>query len=513
MGKAIRVENLSGVLVSQYGKEKQGDADYKNCRPFTILFIKPYQPTNHMAYGPALGILTLISVLREAFGDRVKPLFRDMKLYGEEPENIARLISECSPDVVAVSALNIEAVSSHKIAEICKRIEPSILTIIGGPYTLRQAEAIFSESEFDWVFEGASDRSLPQALARHFNDLPLGEDIPGFSYRSGSLIVRNSTQDLITDLDAIPIPAWDLHDFEVHRKRDKPRIITNLDERTYAYLFTSRGCPYLCNYCHDIFTKRFVYQSSERILNEMTLLHDDYGVTEFHFVDDIFNLHRPHAQEVMNSIADRWGKNLYLAFPNGLRGDILDQKTIDAMVRAGTYNATVSIETVTPRLQKLVEKKLDVNKAKWAIEEFDRQDVVVHGSFMYGFPTETVAEIKKTLHYAIRSPLLHAHFFAVVPQRGTPIYDMAMQENDEATIAMNTLDSDANDYNGGGSWYQLAYGYPLRRFLFFGMLRFYFYPPRMLRLLRAYGAKSFIGFFGLLHMISNKFWRFICQSP
>ena len=183
------------------------------------------------------------------------------------------------------------------------------------------------------------------------------------------------------------------------------------------------------------------------------------------------------------------------------------------MVRAGTYNATVSIETVTPRLQKLVEKKLDVNKAKWAIEEFDRQDVVVHGSFMYGFPTETVAEIKKTLHYAIRSPLLHAHFFAVVPQRGTPIYDMAMQENDEATIAMNTLDSDANDYNGGGSWYQLAYGYPLRRFLFFGMLRFYFYPPRMLRLLRAYGAKSFIGFFGLLHMISNKFWRFICQSP
>lgn len=152
----------------------------------------------------------------------------------------------------------------------------------------------------------------------------------------------------------------------------------------------------------------------------------------------------------------------------------------------------------------MVEKELDIDKAKWAIEEFDRQGVVVHGSFMYGFPTETLAEIKKTLSYAIKSPLLHAHFFTVVPQRGTPIYDMAMKENPQATIALDSLDSDSNDYNGVNSWYQLAYGYSLRRLLFVGMLCFYFYPPRMLRLLRMYRMKTFIGLYELLHVIAIK---------
>lgn len=501
----IRVENLPGVTVSQYAKLNQDASLFTSCRPFTILFVKPYQPSVQMAHGPALGVLTLIAVLRKLFGGRVRAIFRDMKVYGEAPEEIIKLMDDCSPDVVAVSALNIEAVASHTIASICKKIKPSILMVLGGPYTLRQTDVIFSESSFDWVFEGASDRSLPQALARHFNDFPLGDDISGFSYRDKKgCVIRNNAQDLITDLDDIPIPAWDLHDFDAHRKRDKARIITNLDERRYAYLFTSRGCPYLCNYCHDVFTKRFVYQSRDRIIKEIALLHDNYGVREFHFVDDIFNLHRPHAQEVMNSIAARWGKRLFLAFPNGLRGDILDKKTIDSMVSAGAYNATISIETVTPRLQQLVEKGLDIDKAKWAIKEFDRQGVVVHGSFMYGFPTETLAEIKKTLSYAIKSPLLHAHFFTVVPQRGTPIYDMAMKENQQATIGLDLVGSGSNDYNGNSSWYQLAYGYPLRKLLFVGMLCFYFYPPRMLRFLRIYRMKTFIGLYEFLQVIAVK---------
>ena len=501
MKKTIRIENLPSVVVSNYGS--LNEAIFSASRPFTILFIKPYQPSVRMAHGPAIGILTLISVLKEKFGDCVRPIFRDMKLYGEAPEKVSALIDAHQPDAIAVSALNIEASASYKIARICKQHQPYMLTILGGPISLRQTADIFSASDFDWIFEGAADRTLPVALARHFGGIPLGNDIPGFSYRNERRdITYNNKQDLITDLDSIPMPSWEFHDFETSRKRDKLRIITNLDERPYAYLFTSRGCPYLCNYCHDIFTKRFIYQSNQRVIQEIALLHDQHGVTEFHFVDDIFNLHRPRAQEIMSNIAERWGNNLYIAFPNGLRGDILDQSTIDAMVKAGTYNATISIETVTPRLQALVEKNLDIEKAKWSIEEFDRKGVVVHGSFMFGFPTEKIEEIKNTLNYAIKSPLLHAHFFAVVPHPGTPIFHMAMQESPEATTIITASESGESDYNADISWYQLAYGYPLRRLLFVGMLRFYFHPPRIVKFLRIYGKKAFTGFFMLIFNIA-----------
>ena len=490
-GSSIRVENLPHISVATYAAEGLTDGAFQSVRPFRILFIKPCQPSPYTAHGPALGILTLIAILRQRFGSRASIYFRDMKLYQEPAEQVEQLLRQYQPEVVAVSALNIEAAASYDIAERCKRFNPKIITVIGGPITLRQAEHIFQDSCFDWIFEGPADRTLAAALARFFSDAPLGNDLPGFSHRtSDGLITRNMQQDLITDLDAIPIPAWDLHDFERSRRRDRRRIITNLDERRYAYLFTSRGCPYLCNYCHDNFTKRFIYQSTERVLQEIAILHEQYGVTEFHIIDDIFKLHRPRAQEIMNAIRARWGDSLYIAFPNGLRGDILDQATIDAMVAAGTYNVTISIETVTPRLQEMVEKRLHVDRAKWAVEEFSRQGVIVHGAFMYGFPTETLAELRATMDYAVHSPMLHAHFFSVVPQRGTPIYEQAMGESRYATEKMSELEGEGGDYASNNTWYQMAYGYPLRSFLVKGVYRFYFHPPRLLRYLKVYGIKA-----------------------
>lgn len=287
-------------------------------------------------------------------------------------------------------------------------------------------------------------------------------------------------------MNAIPFPAWDLLDFERYRKRDRKRIISNISERRYAFLFTSRGCPYLCNYCHDVFTKRFVYRSEESVIEEIRILYEEYGVTEFHIVDDIFNLHRPRAQSIMRAIGKRWPGKLYIAFPNGLRGDILDQETINAMVEGGTYHATISIETVTPRLQTLVEKNMDIAKAKWSIEEFHRQGVIVQGAFMLGFPTETLSEIEATISYAIRSPLSHAHFFAVVPQPNTPIYALAMQESEIATIGMANDERTSGDYLSPKPWYSRAYGHDLHSQIAKSFVMFYFYPPRIMRLVCSY---------------------------
>lgn len=480
----IRVENLPGINVSTYAAVM---AETPRVRPFTILMIKPYQATRAEAYGPPLGILTLIAGMRRFFGDAATIHFWDMKLYNDAPEALAEQLDYYKPDVVGVSALNCEAAASYRIARIVKDWNPSALTVVGGPLTLRQAELIFSESRFDWIFEGAADRTFLQALQRQFSGQALGSDIPGFNYRDvdGSLVL-NSAQDLITDMDAIPLPAWDLVDFERYRKHDRKRMMTNVGERRYALVFTSRGCPYLCNYCHDIFTKRFVYRSEENVLEEIRILHEEYGVNEIHIIDDIFNLHKKRAQSLMRAIGRRWPGKLYLAFPNGLRADILDAETIAAMVEGGTYHATISIETVTPRLQTLVEKYLDIEKAKWAVEEFHRHGVIVHGNFMLGFPTETLEEIEATVSYAVKSSLTHAFFFSVVPQANTPIYNLAMQESPAATLGAAEDERDVGDYASMQSWYSRAYGHDLHMIVGNAATRFYLHPPRVLRLLRIY---------------------------
>ncbi|MDI1300447.1 MAG: B12-binding domain-containing radical SAM protein [bacterium] len=483
----IRVENLPGISVSSYREVTASTAPDRAIQPFTLLFIKPYQKTRDDAYGPPLGILTLIAGVRKHFGNAVTVHFWDMKLYNDEPKALAAKLDEYKPDVVGISALNCEAAASYKIASIVKAWNANSISVVGGPFTLRQAPLIFSESCFNWVFEGAADRTFLQALERQFSNQPLGSDIAGFSYRQGdSDVVYNHGQDIISDMDELPLPAWDMLDFERYRKRDRKRIITNIDERRYAYLFTSRGCPYLCSYCHDVFTKRFTYRGEESVLEEIRILYEDYGVTEFHIVDDIFNLHKPRAQSIMRAIGKRWPGKLYIAFPNGLRGDILDAETIAAMVEGGTYHATISIETVTPRLQTLVEKYLDIDKAKWSIEEFHRHGVIVQGAFMLGFPTETPEEIEATIAYAVSSPLTHVFFFAVVPQSNTPIYSLAMQESVAATTGAAQDERDNGAYASMEPWYSRAYGHDLHRIMGNAFARFYLHPPRLLRLLRIY---------------------------
>jgi len=179
---------------------------------------------------------------------------------------------------------------------------------------------------------------------------------------------------------------------------------------------------------------------------------------------------------------------MHITFPNGLRFDILDEEGCEALTRAGTYAACVAIETITPRLQKLIKKHLRVDRAHQAIRWMADRGVLVRGFFMLGFPTETRDEIEATIDYAVNSGLAQAYFFDVVPQPGTPLYDLALQEN-AAALQSQTL----QEYNSNRSFYTVAYGVDMlavrRRayFRFFGLR-----PRRWLMLLRLMPWGNFI---------------------
>jgi anaerobic magnesium-protoporphyrin IX monomethyl ester cyclase len=453
-------------------------------RPFRVLFLKPYQDLPTLLHAPPLGLLYLVSALRQYFGNAVSIDLIDMKAHYLDAEWLIPRLDEFKPDVVGVSAMNYEAAQSHRIADIVKKWDPSALTMLGGAYALHQSAEIFKRCSFDWIIEGPAERTLLFALERYLQGKPLGEDLPGLSYRmpDGQLVLSTST-DVIKDVDSLPLPAWDMVDFDLYASRPWDLF---MKPRRYATIFTSRGCPYLCNYCHDMFSKKFVHRSVGDVLREMELLHEKYGVDDFQIVDDIFNLHKPRLKEIMGEVKRRWGGKIQFGFPNGLRADIMDGEVIKALADGGTYYTAVAIETVTPRLQALVEKHLDVEKTRRSIDMLEEHGISVKGFFMLGFPTETVEELNATVNFALQSKMSMASFFTVVPQPGTPLYDLAAKEN---RVALDQVCS--NELEGGGayrsndSWYQLAYGYSLSKLTRSANWRFYFgHPRRIAKLLK-----------------------------
>ncbi|MBK7971776.1 MAG: B12-binding domain-containing radical SAM protein [Deltaproteobacteria bacterium] len=462
---------------------------------FRALLVKPGQSLISKIAGPPLGVLQIAAVLRERFGREVAITALDMDAEGLDLRWLDQHLAAHRYDVVGVSALNAEAPNARAIAEAVKAHAPRTLTVLGGPHPHRRIEEILGHTRFDWAIDGEGERVFPAALERHLGGGELGTDLPGLGYRraDGTVHVPAGT-DTITDLDALPYPAWDLIDFDRYARLTN--INSMLKGRRYASLFTSRGCPYRCNYCHDVFGKKFRHRSAEHVLGEIDWLHERFGVDELHVVDDIFNLHRPRLKKIMAGLASRYGGRVHVAIPGGLRADILDEPVLDALRQGGTYSLSVAIESASPRIQKLVDKNLDLAKTLWAIEQADRRGMMVRGFFMLGFPTETREEIESTVRLALGSRLTFGYFFTPSPQKGTPFHEFAERVDAAALAAL----PETSDYHNAESWYERAYGYPLGTLIRWSYVRFYFHPRRLARIVRRAPPRSLLN--GLLQMVS-----------
>lgn len=450
-----------------------------NARPLRIFLVKPYQTCTNFLVIPPLGLLSIVSCLRERLGDRVEIRFLDAKLKKMNPEAFAADLAWA--DVVGISALNFEADASAAIAAATKALGAEKIVALGGPYAhRREIEILTAQPNFDWVFGGEADRSFPDAVERLLDGGKFDGTIKGMHCREPETgrIVSAPGNDFITDLDALPFPAWDLVEWDEYAGEQTMHVY--IKGKRYAPLFTSRGCPYQCSYCHDIFTKKYRWQSAERVLAEIDLLVTKYGVDEFQIIDDIFNLHKPRVKAIMNGVVSKYGAGkLNFCFPNGLRGDILDRELIRTLKDGGAYQITIAVETVTPRLQGLIEKNLNIPKVADFITFCHDEGIAVKGFFMLGFPTESPAELWNTIRFAWKSKLTFASFFTVVPQPGTPLHALAKQENAETLARLRD-----NGYYMNNSWYTMTYGYPLSLVTRLAYLGFYLKPGRFFRILR-----------------------------
>lgn len=470
-------------------------------RPTRVLLVKPFQPVRQPLCQPPLGILYLASSLRAHFGHEIDVSIHDMRLFRDDADTFADEIVATGFDIVGFSALNFEAEVSQRMAARIKAAAPETILALGGPYAHSSPERIRASAAFDWIFDGEAERTFARTIEawRAGNEDEM-RAIPGLTWRkhrNGAYHINGGT-DSIQDLDSLPYPAWDLVPFATYAKR--PNMNGWLRGRAYAPIFTSRGCPYKCNYCHDIFGKKYRWRSVENVVNEIALLHERYGIDEFQIIDDIFNLHKPRMREIARAIIARFGaRRLHFCFPNGVRADILDPEDLPLLRDMGVYQIAVAIETVTPRLQAMVEKHLNIDRVREVVAACAQVGIYTKGFFMLGFPTETREEIEATIQFALDSQLTFAGFYLVVPQEGTPIHALAKREAPEALRQITR-----KDFYSERSWYQLAYGINLRRIQRVAFRRFFLHPRRAWRIARAVSASSLLtGFVAFLRIATR----------
>lgn len=392
-----------------------------------ILLIKStagYTP--HIQLTPPLGLMYLASSIRARGGYDVKIM--DLRLAPEKIPDIIKKISKLDPQIVGLSAFSLESDMAHKLSAAIRQMPGDRRIVIGGPYASSCPHDALADKNIDVAVIGEGEKTFPQVVqALETGSLSGLEHIRGIAFCKNGQVVLARPQEEIKDVDALPYPAWDLVDIDVYTRSER---FSNVRKNRYMPIFTSRSCPYHCIYCHNIFGKGFRPRSPENVVDEMELLVKKHGIREIEIIDDIFNLDAPRAESICDLMVQR-GLNIKLAFPNGLRSDLLTERLLKKMKKAGTYFMGIAVETGSARLQKVIRKNLDLAKVKKVIDITSRLKITTVGFFMIGFPGETKKELQATVDFACNSKLNFASFFIVTPFKGTELWEMCQTKMQE----------------------------------------------------------------------------------
>ncbi len=368
-----------------------------------------------------LGLLYLASSLNKDFGSKVEVKIESYDDRTHNDQTILATLNDFQPDILGLRSLTMGKSLLHNIARLAKKEFNIPLIIAGGPHATDSPHDVLKNEAFDIAVIGEGEKTIVDIVKAFMNSTSM-ENIQGIVLRTDKGITNTPPRPTINNLDLLPIPNHNDVDF---LKLNKGHVDFSFRYNVpHANLFTSRGCPYKCVYCHNVFGKKFRVHSPERIFSEIKLLYEEHGISSFQIIDDIFNMQPKRALEFFNLIV-KSNMNVTFSFPNGVRGDIIDEEMVNAMWEGGVRYMAYAIETGSPRIQKLIQKNLKLDKIKKAISLSTAKGIVTRGFFMFGFPTETEDDLQMTIDFATSSDLVLAMFFTVLYFPGTPLYELA----------------------------------------------------------------------------------------
>lgn len=365
---------------------------------------------------PPLGLLYLAAVLRSRGGHDVRIL--DLRLHRDWRRALRGLLDEFDPHVLGVSAISMEYRNGREVIRVARERRTDQPILVGGPHATALPGRTLRETGADAVVVGEGEEvviPLVEALSSGSRPSPLD----GVLTRDDG--ERPPTPAPRPDLDALPLPAWDLVDLAPYHRRQS---MSAIGPYRYAVISTSRGCPYDCSYCHDVHGKRLRTRSAESVAEELEALCRILGRGFVEVLDDSFNVKRDHARRVLELFARTDGR-LRPVFGNGLRADRLDDDLLDLFRRCRCPEISLAIESASPRIQAEFGKNLDLDAARQAVRGAARRGLYSVGFFMLGFPGETRDEMEQTIRFALDEPVAQALFNFVLPLPGTRLAPLA----------------------------------------------------------------------------------------
>lgn len=354
---------------------------------------------------PPLNLMYLAAALENA---SITVKIIDDDLYQAGFDKITNLASKIDPKVVGITATTATIKNALEYIKNIKKALPNTLTVIGGPHpTFMPYETLKSEKTLDAVVIGEGEETIVDIADNARKNL---SGIKGISYRNDDKIRKTPSRPLIKDLDSLPFPARHLVPFKSYELSSQA-----------GGMITSRGCVFSCNYCSSslIMGKKFRTRSPENVVDELEELSYKYGLKEVAFLDDIFMLNKKRAGMIADEIKRR---DIDVSFIASSRVNNVDKRLLESLKDSGMSTLYCGVESGSQRVLDLMGKGITLKQAENAFKIAKNVGIDVVGSFILGYPGETVEEMNQTIDFSIKLDPDYCQYSILTPFPGTPIY-------------------------------------------------------------------------------------------
>lgn len=330
-----------------------------------------------------LGLAYLHSYL-ESKGIDVETLSLNYESYEDCLKIVLNKIKTFSPDVIGLSMLTANRISSYQVIEKVHKRYPQIQIVIGGIHATIMYKQLVKKYPFVIVVLGEGEIIFEELINELNKSEPDLRKIDGLAfYKNG--VERTKPKEVIQDLDILPFP--------------KHELFFKNNKRRYASLLSSRGCFFSCTFCClNPETKRIArFRSPKNVVDEIEYLVNTFPqIKEIIIQDDSFFIKNERVIEICDEIIRR---KIKMSFICSGRVIPVSKKMIEKLEQAGFRIVMLGIESGNNEILRKAHKGINKKDIIKTFKLFADSKINLKTFLIVGLPGETIETVNESAKF------------------------------------------------------------------------------------------------------------------
>ena len=344
-----------------------------------------------------------------------------------DPSELMQTMESCDPQIVVIYDDGFNYLTKMCLTKMREAAFEMITYAKQRGCTVVLSSSDSTDHYADYLIKGADDVLLGEGEETLLELVNCLKDdsafdpstIQGVAFKNQvGTVIKNARRPVIRQLDDLPDPMWSLVDINAYKE-----IWMTHHGYFSLNIATTRGCPYKCNWCaKPIYGNRYNSRSPERVVNELSLLHNSYGASYFWVCDDIFGLKPGWVQTFRDLIK---AANLPIRYKIQSRVDLLlKEDSIDALAASGLDTVWVGAESGSQKILDAMDKGTDIAQIYEATNLLQSKGVKVAFFLQFGYLGEQMEDIQKTIDMVLNIMPDDIGISVSYPLPGTKFYEM-----------------------------------------------------------------------------------------